>query len=279
VSQSGESGEIITLVRNISKTKKNLITVGISNTSESQLAENVDILFEIKAGTETSVTSKTFTNSLLILFLLSVYLVNNFSVPREIFNEVNDMIGYIKKLFKDLDTKLEMITKIISFFGGTPEFLEILSSGPSLATAFQAALIYKEITKNYSEAHITSSFYHGGIECLKEDSCLVLISSDEINFKLNVHLIKNMREWKVGKILHISNYNIETISDDFGFDVGNLIQDKKNVYSITHKITNPFLAPICEIVFLQLLFYKMAENEIIEPGKFRFSSKITKELK
>lgn len=262
ISQSGESGEIVELIRRIRDGEENPVIVGITNEPKSFLADKADIVFLLKAGKETSVTSKTYTSTLLILYLLSYFLINRFDFSL-IEENLNEFLESVSRFFFDLNKQLKVIKKAIEFFKEVPPFLEILSSGPSLATAFQAALTYKEITKNYSEANSISSFYHGGIECLKENSNLILISSDENNFKLNEQLIKNMLKWKVGKILHISNQNRD------------MFDSVLNVHTIKHQIKNPFLAPIMEIFYLQLLFYKMAEKSNIEPGKFKYSKKIT----
>lgn len=266
ISQSGESGEIVELIRRLKHGEKDLVIVGITNEPKSFLSDEADIIFLLKAGNETSVTSKTYTCTLLIQFLLSMFLINRFDLFSIEEQLLNDFFERVSQFFFNVNKKIEVIKKAIEFFNDVPPFLEILSSGPSLATAFQAALTYKEITKNYSEANSISSFYHGGVECLEENSNLILISSDENNFKLNVQLIKNMLKWKVGKILHISNQN------------RNVFDNVLNVHTIKHKIKNPFLAPIMEIFYLQLLFYKMAEKSNIEPGKFKYSKKITKGL-
>lgn len=126
-----------------------------------------------------------------------------------------------------------------------------------------------EIVKKYSEASPCSTFRHGCIECLNKNSKIIIISSEENSFNLNVHLIKKMiEEWKCGKILYIKNRDSENIT----------LYDSSKVISFKHNISNPFLAPIMEIIILQLFFYKTAEKNNIEPGKFIFTQKITREI-
>ena len=102
-------------------------------------------------------------------------------------------------------------------------------------------------------------------------SKIILISSDETNFLLNVSFIKKaLTEWQVGKILHISNIDID-IDDE-------ILNNTPKVISFIHEIENPFLAPIIEIIILQLFFYKLAEKNNIIPGEFRFTQKITRDV-
>ena len=151
------------------------------------------------------------------------------------------------------------------------EFLEILSRGSSLTTAHQGALNFKEIVKSYSEASSISAFRHGGIECLKDTTSLIILSSDKENLKLNVPFINNVvNKWTFGKMLHITN-------QDFDKEVEEL-QNNRNIITYKHNIKDPHLASIMEIIILQLLFYKMAEKKGIEPGAFLYSQKITDDI-
>ena len=149
--------------------------------------------------------------------------------------------------------------------------IEILARGPSLSTAYQAALNYKEIVKKPSEASSLSTFRHGGIECLTKDSRLIIISSDEMNFKLNVGFMKKvLADWEVGKILHITNQEFNQEHE--------ILNINPKILTFKHNINNPYLSPIMEIIILQLFFYKIAEKQGITPGEFRFSQKITREI-
>ncbi|MBA7528228.1 hypothetical protein ES705_20411 [subsurface metagenome] len=79
-----------------------------------------------------------------------------------------------------------------------------------------------------------------------------------------------INEWACGKILHITNQEFDEKTKK--------IHDDPKIITYKHKIKDPHLAPIMEIIILQLLFYKMAEKKGIEPGKFLYSQKITDDL-
>ncbi len=272
ISQSGESGEIVQLLRKIKNLTAPPLTIGITNSPHSTLANSVDFLFLTKAGDEKSVTSKTYTATLLLLYILSQSLAKE-TINEAIKLEIEFLIKELQK-FLENEEKIDIFYKnLLSFYGSNIESLQILARGPSLASAYQAALNYKEIVKGYSEAIPCSTFNHGCIECLNEDSKLIIMSSDQENFKLNIHLIKNMTtKWDFGRILHISNFEVDQDRDYL------MLTRSPKFIQFKHDISNPFLSPIMEIVILQLFFYKLAEKKNIVPGQFKFTQKITKEV-
>lgn len=273
ISQSGESGETVQLLNKINALKNPPITIGITNSPKSTLALNTNLTFLIKAGEEKSVTSKSYTCSLLLLYILAINLVNNFFSSNKDLKEVENTIKEVDNFLKDSE-KIEIFyNNLLSFYGKDVDFLEILARGPSLATANQAALNAKEIVKINSEASSCSTFHHGGIESLNKNSKLVIISSEEYNFNLNLHFMKNiLTNWECGKILHITNCEPYQPSDY------TILRENAKFISFKHNVINPFLSPIMEIVMLQLFFYKMAEKRAITPGKFNFTQKITRDI-
>ncbi len=272
ISQSGESGEIVQLLSKIKTHKFPPLTIGITNSPKSTLANSVDFLFLTKAGEEKSVTSKTYTATLLLLYILSHSLAEDES-NEAIKIEIKSLISEIQK-FLESEEKIDIFYKnLLSFYGSNIDCLQILARGPSLATAYQAALNYKEIVKGYSEAISCSTFNHGCIECLNSNSKLIIISSDEENFLLNIHLIKNMtKKWDFGRILHVSNFEIDQDPDYL------MLTRSPKFIQFKHAILNPFLSPIMEIVIIQLFFYKLAEKKGFVPGEFKFTQKVTKEV-
>jgi len=269
ISQSGESGEVVKLLEQFKAMVRPSITIGITNSPNSTLALKSDIPLIMRAGVEESVTSKSYVSTLIVLYCLSKYFILkdlsgiNFLAVQQVIDQVKDFLNNTEK--NDI-----FYNNLLSFFGDI-DHLEILARGPSLSTAYQAALNFKEICKKSSEASSLSTFRHGGIECLNENSKLILISSDKTNFELNVGFIKKLlQDWNVGKILHITNIDFDPNDE--------ILNSSPKLISFKHDIHNPFLAPIMEIIILQLFFYKIAEKNNIIPGEFRFTQKITKEI-
>jgi len=197
-------------------------------------------------------------------------IIGEFFTSEEEKQGVEDVLKEIRDVLLN-QKQVNKIWKLVPTFGENIDFLEFLSRGSSLTTAHQAALNFKEIVKSYSEANSISTFRHGGIECLNENTNIVILSSDKKNFDLNVQFIENLvKKWTFGRLLHITN-------QDFDEKVKKL-HDNSKIFTYKHGIKDPHLAPIMEIIVLQLLFYKIAEKKGIEPGVFLYSQKITNDI-
>ena len=268
ISQSGESGEVVEILKKIKNLENPPFTIGITNSPKSTLALDSNMSFLTKAGVEKSVTSKSYVCTLLLLYILAEIIIEGI-FNEEAFKEIEQTIEEVKVFLSNSEKINVFYNNLLSFYGTDINCLELLSRGPSLSTAFQGALNFKEIVKNNSEASPCSTFNHGGIECLDINSKIIIISSEENNFKLNIHFITKMiEEMDFGKILHITNIDSEN----------KILTNSSKVFTFKHDISNPFLSPIIEIIILQLFFYKMAEKLGIVPGKFRFTQKITREI-
>jgi len=189
-----------------------------------------------------------------MLYIMSKTIIGEFFTSEEEIHGVEEVLNEIRDLLQNQKQINKIWKDLVPTFGQKIEFLEFLSRGSSLTTAHQAALNFKEIVKSYSEANSVSTFRHGGIECLNENTNIVILSSDKDNFELNVQFIENLvKKWAFGRLLHITN-------QEFDERVKNL-HDNSKIFTYRHGIKDPHLAPIMEIIVLQLLFYKIAEKK------------------
>jgi len=273
ISQSGESGEIRELMREINSIplENKPLTIGITNNPDSYLAYMTELQIFMNFDQELSVTTKSYVSTLLLLYIMAVTIIDEFFMSEQQNQKVEDLIEEVRKLLNEDELIDQLWNGVLDSFGTNIEFLEILSRGSSMTTAHQAALNFKEIVKSYSEANSISTFRHGGIECLNKFTKVIILSSDKKNLELNTKFLKKLvDEWEVDKILHITN-------QDFDEDLKNVHENPKFV-TYKHNVKDPYLASIMEIVIIQLLFYKIAERKGIDPGVFRFSQKVTTDL-
>ncbi len=271
ISQSGETGEIVELIKLIQVTPIRPYIIGITNDPTSYLSSHSDKQIILNAGIEETVTSKTYTCTLLVLFLLGDMILEEKRESPLHFDKVKHLIENVKNLLENEEEIANFWSTIKSSFGIDYEFVQILSRGPSLATAHQGALNFKEIVKISSEACTLSTFRHGGIESLNSKSKLILIASSYQDHESCVHFIKNLVEkWSFGSLLYITNESIPK-------ELASIFSDSRIIFHV-HDINDSFLSPLMEILFLQLICYKTAKEKGIKPGKFRFSEKITKEF-
>ncbi|MHA1672563.1 MAG: hypothetical protein ACTSYI_02960, partial [Promethearchaeota archaeon] len=130
-----------------------------------------------------------------------------------------------------------------------------------------------EIVKIHSEASTISTFRHGGIECLTENSKLIIISSSDRDHVLDNRFIGNLiNKWSFGAIFYITNQKLALIDEK--------IRTNPRINIFSHDIDNgnQFLAPIVEIIILQLMIFNTALERGLTPGQFRFTQKITRGL-
>ncbi|QEE16451.1 SIS domain-containing protein [Promethearchaeum syntrophicum] len=274
VSQSGESGEIVELLQKLNMLRSKPMTIGITNTPKSYLANHSTMQLYLNAGKEETVTSKTYVCSILILYFLAKSIITqNISMVSEI-KEIEQIIDFVSKLFQfdqSLERIMQTLQNVNKNFGSDYKFVQILARGPSLSTAHQAALNFKEIVKINSEASSISTFRHGGIESLTELSKIIILSSSDKDHILDNRFIRNFIEkWSFGTLFYITSQKFKSIDEE--------IRTNPKIFIISYDFKNHFLAPIVEIIILQLMIYNTALKREITPGLFRFTQKITRGL-
>jgi glucosamine--fructose-6-phosphate aminotransferase (isomerizing) len=277
ISQSGESGEIVELLQKLNVMKLKPLTIGITNTSQSYLATHSDVQLYLNAGKEETVTSKTYVCSILTLYFLAKALMTQQMSLRSDLRDIDEIIQQISHLFQSnpscasLENLMQPIHSVNTLFGNDYNFIQILARGPSLSTAHQAALNFKEIVKITSEASSLSTFRHGGIECLTEQSKLIIISSSDKDHQVDNRFIRNLIEkWRFGALFYLTTQTVGLI-DEAILTHPNII-----IYSID--IRNSFLVSIFEIAVIQLMIYHTAVQRALTPGSFKFTQKITRGL-
>jgi glucosamine--fructose-6-phosphate aminotransferase (isomerizing) len=269
MSQSGESIEIVKLLSKIPESRPGSIIWGITNTEESTLATGVPRCFFLHAGPESSVTSKTFCNSLLLAYLLGNVLVAG--SEGEVDGVVESLAAGVDDLVKELDHLLDKPTiaigdRIAGFIGKDAKFIQLVARGASLATAEQVALNIKEMDKIPAEAMSGGQFRHGPVEMVTKDARVLLLASDDATREISEGQAYDVaHRFGGGKIVYVSNKRCDKLEGD------------PRILPVIHNIVDPFLAPIIEFVICQLFMVRFACVNRIEPGVFRYVTKITKE--
>lgn len=88
---------------------------------------------------------------------------------------------------------------------------------------------------------------------------------------LDIRFIRNLIEkWNFGALFYITSQKLELIDEE--------IRTNPKIIIYSHGIGNHFLAPIAEIIILQLMIYDTALKKGLTPGLFRFTQKITRGL-
>ena len=190
ISQSGETADILEALKIAKKINKKITTLCISNSAESSITRNSDLVFLTNAGPEIGVAStKAFTTQLVGLALLTCSIgVMKKSIERcqeaEIINGLKRLPGLIS------DTLLQenQIKKLATQFIDKDSAL-FLGRGTMYAIAMEGALKLKEISYIHAEAFPAGELKHGPIALIDDSIPVIAIApNDELLSKLKSNL-------------------------------------------------------------------------------------------
>jgi len=161
ISQSGETMDVVSVVKNIRKTGAKF--AAIVNVPYSTVQRLSDMSIEILAGQEVCVAAtKTFTNQLITLFALAQELgyrdIDLESLPGKIQKTIDLNEEYIKRLAETLYQK---------------EDIFVLGKGISYPQAREIALKLKEIPYIHAEGMMAGELKHGTIALIEDGTPVI----------------------------------------------------------------------------------------------------------
>ena len=241
VSQSGETADTITAVRQAKKLGSHILIV--TNRPDSTMAREADSLVPVNAGIEVSVAAtKSYMAQVISFYLLAIYMaevkgVNNLE------NLKHELIVLPQKIEKVLAHKEEIQT-CAKKFSSAKDFI-FIARGINFATALEGALKLKEISYINATGYTAGELKHGPIAMLDESMPVL-----SILMKGGVYekILSNSEEAKARNARMIALTN----SDDV--KLNDLFECVMKVPEI-----NEMLSPALAIVPLQLLAYYIAE--------------------
>ena len=250
ITQSGETADTIAAQRE-AKAKKSK-TLAICNVVGAMIAREAAGTIYTHAGPEIGVAStKAFTAQLTALFLLALHLGElrgtlTTDDARNLIKELTRIPGKLEALL----TRDEEIEKLANQFHRVQDFL-FLGRGIHYPIALEGALKLKEISYIHAEGYPAGEMKHGPNALIDENLPVVIIATKDDNDPNSVlryeKTISNLKEVKArsGVVIAIATEGDEEIKE-----------------SADHVIYIPpapeVLAPILEIVPLQLLAYHIA---------------------
>ena len=254
ISQSGESAETGKVV---GKLKGKVKVVSIINDTSSFMGKNSDFVLPLFAGGEISISTKTYTNTLAILLLLSTCLNRR---------DPDTDIKYFHATAAAMEETLEKINnkavKAANFFGDL-NTLHFVARGSDLVTARQWALIIKEGAGIFSEALSAGLFRHGPIELAGKGHSAIFIISEDNMPELTFNLAEETK--KTGS-------NVLVVSDNKKY--GN-----STVTNVIIESPSSLCFPLMCAPFIELFVHEAAKLKGREAGIFRHATKITSKEK
>ena len=235
ISQSGRTGEIVHLLDCVQTPM-----VGITNGPGSPLALTSDTTFTIQAGMERGVSSKTYTCTLVALFLLRAVLAGDL---------LPDTASTLYTLADLMERQLPQWDERIGEISTAPwQRVVFIGRGPSYASAITGALMCQEAAKLPAEGISGGQFRHGYIESLSCETLYIIFAAPGCTQHLNLRLARDIASVG-GRVIVIGN-------DDCGINI---------------RAHDEWTIPLLEIVPAQLLAARLSET----PDTYRYGQKVT----
>ncbi len=245
VSQSGRSAEVIRLLDDNSGTAP---VLAITNTPDSPLASRSDAAILTRAGKEHSVTCKTYVAALAALrWLGDVLCERDLRQSRRELESAEPLIGeYLGGWEQHVGGFMELLEGVRDLF--------LLGRGASVAAAQCGALIIKESAHFHAEGMSSAAFRHGPFEILGKEIVALIFAGDTRTRGLNRGLLQDVRE---------GGGRAEWIGEDATFAPCALPKGPGSI------------APILEILPIQMVTLALALLAGREPGRFTLATKVT----
>jgi glucosamine--fructose-6-phosphate aminotransferase (isomerizing) len=252
VSQSGETAEVLRLLEAVPREEG---LVAVCNLETSSLARRAKLLLPMMAGRPAPVGTKTYSCAVAVLMYLAM------AITRKPLHPLTQaLMQAIEAQESIIERHDELIPPTVEFFNN-PHYTALLSRGAELASAYQGALLFKEVVKLGAEPMSAAQFRHGPMEIIDPAHRYIIFSRqsdvapkrkpDTGLFKLARDICKHG-----GRVLLYSDQT-------FG--------DVTNMRPVPVEAVRLGLGTLVDTVHIQLLVHDLALRAGLEPGSFRFA--------
>ena len=246
VSQSGESAEVVALLPRAAEFGH---LIGVTNNIGSRLGRAATTTLRLCAGVESTVSCKTYLNTLAVLHWLGAQLTAGEAraALADLEQAERGVREYLARWREHVDELLPMLDGIESIF--------VTGRGDSLATAGTGGLILKESTRQHAEGMSAAAFRHGPLEMAGSRVLVLIFEGDDATTLLHRRLADDIVRGGGNAVL--------IGEGTAGVDVFRLPKVPASV------------RPIVEILPVQMLSLALAARDGFEAGRFTRASKIT----
>lgn len=252
VSQSGETAEVVNLLQSLPAEARAL---AVTNVESSALAKCTGLLLPMMAGGQGHVSTKTYTCSVAVLMYLAFAIAGD--SPTAVTQEVMRAVEAQEKI---LERHSDLIPPIVEFFN-RPPYVALMSRGADLSTAYQGALILKEVARVAAEPISAAQFRHGPIEIVHPSHRYIVFARDGKTGNLLLKLARDISKSN-GRVL---------LFTDLPFD------DPMNIRLVSVEHLRLGLGTLVDTIYMQLLAYEAALRAGLNPGRFEIAEGVTRE--
>ncbi|RYC03837.1 SIS domain-containing protein [Nocardioides zhouii] len=155
-SQSGASGEVVELLDRIGRGPGVGATIGVAEDTSSPLAQRADVFVPLRSGSEATVSTKSYLNSLVAQSRITDAFLGRTSTDAVLEATISDVEEVIER------TDVSGLGEQVLNLDGVR--VAAIGKGDSAATALYAGLITKESSKVPMEGYVGGEFRHGPYE-------------------------------------------------------------------------------------------------------------------
>jgi glucosamine--fructose-6-phosphate aminotransferase (isomerizing) len=250
VSRSGESVEIVKL---LSALRGRGRIIAVTNEPQSVLARAADVVLNVSSLADEMVAIQTYTGTLLTLFLVGMTVVDRLDEARA---EVDSLLPEFSRW---IATNLSAVLEWDAFFNrDTPVYT--LGRGPSCGSAMMGALLFSEIAKAPAIGMAVASFRHGPIEVVDHAFRGLVFAPQGKTRQLNVALAADLVRF--GATIRV---------------IGPADAEASWLGWIATPPCSDMLAPLLEIVPIQVAAMRLAQLRHLEVGHFRFARQVARD--
>lgn len=245
VSQSGESAEMVRLAQ----MNQGAPVIAVTNTRGSTLAKHASATLVTRAGSEFSVSCKTYVTTLMMLQWLADALCGRDEQQsrRSMKDAAGTVAAYLAEWRRHVEGVAERLRGVRDLF--------LVGRGASLAAVGSGALVIKESDHFHAEGMSSAAFRHGPVEMLSGEVAVGVFSGDEKTRMLNEGLLADIRQAGAR---------------------GELIGETSTFESFRLPPHDPAIRPILEILPVQMTTIALAALVEREAGKFDRATKVTR---
>ncbi len=245
VSQSGRSAEMVRLAE---VNRKRSAVIAVTNTPESPLVKHATTALFTQAGTEFSVSCKTYVTALMALKWLGDVLCERDvrQTRRELSHAAPAAAAYLADWKDYVWNLVQSLNDIRHLF--------FVGRGSSLAAVGTGALIVKESDHFHGEGMSSAAFRHGPLEMLSGETFVLVFSGDAKTRDLNLRLLADIQQQ--GGLAALAG---ETATQE--------------CFRLTSRSSS--VRTILEILPIQMITLALAARADREPGRFELATKVT----
>jgi glucosamine--fructose-6-phosphate aminotransferase (isomerizing) len=250
VSRSGESVEVVKLLEQLKGVAER--TIGVTNEASSALARLVDVAVIVGSLADEMVAVQSYTGTVAALLLLAGVVCEEFEMRGE------ELAGALPGISALVAEQVEQASEWDVFFRvGAPIYL--LGRGPSYASALEGALLFSETAKEPAVGLAAGSFRHGPVEIVDAGFRAIVFAPLGRTREINLGLARDLVRF--GAMVRV---------------VGPLGEDGRGLPFVEAPLVSEWVAPLVEIVPVQVAALRLAAVKGLEIGKFRFAPQVTR---